>query len=64
MQEYRAYLMGPDGHVTHRIDLICADENAAKERAKHMCPLWRNAAYFYLFPARRALPNLPYVGYA
>jgi len=33
MPEYRAYLVGQDGHIQHRIDLICADDDAAKERA-------------------------------
>jgi hypothetical protein len=33
MPEYRAYLIGKDGHIRHRIDLICADDGAAKERA-------------------------------
>jgi hypothetical protein len=33
MPEYRAYLIGKDGHIQHRIDLICADDDAAKERA-------------------------------
>jgi len=26
MQEYRAYIMGPDGHVHKRVDLRCSDE--------------------------------------
>ena len=33
MQEYSAYIIGPDGHIQQRIDLRCADENAAKEQA-------------------------------
>ena len=32
--EYRAYIIGPDGHIQERIELLCADDNAAKERAK------------------------------
>jgi hypothetical protein len=28
-----AYLIGRDGHIQHRIDLIAADDDAAKERA-------------------------------
>ena len=31
MQEYRAYIMGPDGHVQKRVDLRCNDENEAIE---------------------------------
>jgi hypothetical protein len=36
MEEYKAYLLGPDGHVFRRIDLVCRDENAAKERAQQL----------------------------
>jgi len=46
MQEYRAYIIGPDGHIQERIDLLCADDNAAKERAQqllngHKVELWQ-----------------------
>jgi len=34
MQEYRAYIMRPDGHVHYRIDLVCKDEADAKKHAK------------------------------
>jgi hypothetical protein len=34
MPEYQAYIMGPDGHVHYRIDLVCKDEAAAKKHAK------------------------------
>jgi hypothetical protein len=33
MSVYCAYLIGRDGHIQHRIDLIAADDDAAKERA-------------------------------
>jgi hypothetical protein len=33
MQEYCAYIIGPDGHFLSRIDLHCADEGEAKECA-------------------------------
>jgi tannase/feruloyl esterase len=36
MKEYRAYVIGPDGHIVRRIDLYCADEEAAKERARQL----------------------------
>jgi hypothetical protein len=32
--DYRAYVIGQDGHIAGRIDLKCADEAAAKLRAK------------------------------
>ena len=34
MQEYRAYVIGPDGYITTRIELLCADEAAAQVQAK------------------------------
>ncbi|MFK4385160.1 hypothetical protein [Bradyrhizobium sp. USDA 223] len=46
MQEYRAYVVDQDGHFTTRIDLVCADEDSARERAKqlvdgHAVELWQ-----------------------
>jgi hypothetical protein len=46
MQEYRAYLIGRDGHLVHRVDMLCADDDAAKERAQllvdiHTVELWQ-----------------------
>jgi hypothetical protein len=32
--DYRAYVIGADGHIAGRIDLKCADEAAAKLKAK------------------------------
>jgi hypothetical protein len=34
MQEYRAYLIGPDGHIQNRVDLVCENEDEARERVK------------------------------
>jgi hypothetical protein len=36
MNVYNAYLIDLDGHIVMRIDLACADDEAAKERAKHL----------------------------
>jgi hypothetical protein len=36
MPEYRAYIVGPDGHVEDRIDLVCDSEEAAKKHAKQL----------------------------
>jgi hypothetical protein len=46
MQEYRAYLIGPDGHIFQRTDLVCVDDEAAKESAErlvngHDVELWQ-----------------------
>jgi hypothetical protein len=47
MQEYRAYIMGPDGHIQSRVDLRCKDVAEAFELAKqlvdgHDVELWQN----------------------
>jgi hypothetical protein len=44
MQEYRAYIIGPK--IQQRIDLLCPDYEAAKERAEkladgHDVKLWQ-----------------------
>jgi hypothetical protein len=46
MNDYRAYLIGSDGHIQSRVDLVCEDEAEAKERAKqlvdgHDVELWQ-----------------------
>jgi len=48
MRQYRAYVIGSDGHVRLRVDLFCADDDAATERAKtlalvdgHDVELWQ-----------------------
>jgi hypothetical protein len=45
MHTYRAYLIKSDGHVIYRVDLVCDNDEAAKERAKllvdgHAVELW------------------------
>lgn len=42
MEEYKAYLLGPDGHIAGRVDLICRNEDDAKEKARLLaqdCPV-------------------------
>ena len=46
MSGYRAFILGPDGHIIRRVDLICDDEATAKEQAKrlvdgHDVELWQ-----------------------
>ena len=36
MLEYRVYLLGRDGQIMHRVDLVSGDDEAAKERVKQM----------------------------
>lgn len=45
MLEYRAYLLGRDGHIIDRVYFVCGDDEAAKERVKqlvdgHAIELW------------------------
>jgi hypothetical protein len=45
--EYTAYAIDPDNHVMFRMDLICDDDDTAKERAQqligdHAVELWRD----------------------
>jgi hypothetical protein len=46
MTDYRAYILGPDGHVQNRVDIICDDEAEALRLAKqlvdgHDVELWQ-----------------------
>jgi hypothetical protein len=48
MPEYRAYIIGRDGHIQHRIDLVCEHEADAMAQAKHLVDaqdveLWQGA---------------------
>lgn len=36
MTEYRAYIVGCDGGFMNALDFECPDDEAAKERAKHL----------------------------
>ena len=60
MHAYRAYLVGPDGHIVNRVDLFVGDDASAKERARGLVKsqpieLWdadRKIAEFKPKPAR------------
>jgi hypothetical protein len=46
MEEYRAYVIGSDGHVINRVDIRCSDEKEARRLAKiavdgHAVELWQ-----------------------
>ena len=46
MPEYRAYIMGDDGHILRPVNLVCEDDEAAKEKARqlvqsHDVELWQ-----------------------
>lgn len=56
MREYRVYLIGRAGHIVHRVDMFCDDDEAAKERAQllggiHPVDLWQGARLVARFPA-------------
>jgi hypothetical protein len=36
MSDYRVYIMGPDGHVIDRVDLLCDNEAEAIRLAKQL----------------------------
>jgi hypothetical protein len=47
VKEYRAYTIGPDGHILARADLIASDESEARKQAKqlvddHDVELWQS----------------------
>jgi hypothetical protein len=57
MQEYCAYIIGPDGHILSRIDLHCADEREAKECAVRLVDgqnleLWQGDRWIAEFKRR------------
>jgi hypothetical protein len=61
MQQYRVYLIGPDGHIIQRTDLVCEDEEAATEQAKrlvdgHDVELWKGAQKIATFPHTNIRP--------
>ena len=54
MHEYKAYIIGPDGHVTQRIDLVCETEDEARMHAKqlvdgHAVELWEGSRRIVAF---------------
>ncbi|WP_091967637.1 hypothetical protein [Bradyrhizobium shewense] len=61
MLEFRAYIIDEEGHVTDRIDLICEDEETARQRAEqlvdgHAVELWQDNHKIDRFdPPSRAL---------
>ena len=34
MEEYRAYVIGPDDHIINRVDIRCFDDKEARRLAK------------------------------
>jgi hypothetical protein len=58
MAGYYAYIIGDDGHITHRVPIICADDEEAKRRAKrlvdgHAVELWQQARKIERFEPKK-----------
>jgi hypothetical protein len=54
MTDYRAYLVGEDGHFKRAVELDCPDDEAAKEQAKqlvdgHDVELWHRSRKIAVF---------------
>jgi hypothetical protein len=67
MPEYRAYLIGPDGHFVKCVELVCADDEAAKEQAKTLAEgqdveLWQEARRITEFRRTEARRSPQFVG--
>jgi hypothetical protein len=57
MPEYRAYLIGDDGHFQDAVPLICADDAEAMEKARRLVDnrdveLWERARKVATFEHR------------
>ena len=54
MEEYRAYIIGPDGHIIYRVDIRCSDEEESRRIAKtavdgHAVELWQAERFIERF---------------
>ena len=54
MSGYYVYVIGPDGHIRHRISIVCDDDDEAKRQAEkmvngHAVELWQQARWIALF---------------
>lgn len=57
MPEYRAFIIGLDGHVQRRFDLAASDETTAREQAKqlvdgHDVELWQGDKRIVTIPRK------------
>lgn len=55
MLEFAAYLLGDDGHIVSRVDLLCADESDARMKAAELAvrfdvELWERGRRIQLYP--------------
>jgi hypothetical protein len=69
MSEYRAYIVGTDGHIARTVQLVCPDEETAKNYARqlvdgHDVELWQDERIVETFdrssaPDRKTIMPLP-----
>jgi len=57
MPEYRAYMVGTDGHIVKATELVCPNDEAAKEYARqlvddHDVELWQRERLIQMFSTR------------
>lgn len=62
MPDYRVYLMGRDGHIIERIDLVCVDEGSARDKAEKLAlryevELWELARRIEVYPRQSERPS-------
>ena len=55
--EYRVYIIGEDGHIRQRVDLVCSDDELARTEAAqlvdgHDVELWQGTRRIARFPAK------------
>ena len=56
--DYRVYLLGPDGRIAGRLDIVSADDDTAKERARLLAEdcaveLWQGDRKIADYPGSR-----------
>jgi hypothetical protein len=61
MNGYYAYVIGEDGHITNRVEVICDDDEEAKRRARqmvdgHAIELWQGARKIATFEPKLKNP--------
>jgi hypothetical protein len=62
MEEYRAYIIGRFGHIINRVDILCSDENEARQLAKrgldvHAVELWQAGGFVERFEPEHKTPE-------
>ena len=62
MEDYRLYLVGPDGHIANRIGMQCLDDADAIRTAQNRTPhrpieLWQGSRKVQDFPPSSSCPS-------